>query len=362
MRALIHEGEGRIRYTESLSVREPEKDEVLVRIVASGICHSDISVMNGTIEWPAPAVLGHEGAGVIEQVGAGVTGLAPGDHVVLHTLAYCGHCAHCDTGKPTHCRSTLGNRSQPFTQDGAAVSNFAATSTFAEYTVVKQQQAVKVDPAIPLDVACVVGCGVLTGVGSVLHRANVAAGDTAAVFGVGGIGLNVIQGLRLAGAARIIAVDLLASREDLARAFGATDFVDATKHDAPARIKELLPDPLPWAAGVDWAFECSGSPVALGNATASLGWGGNCVIVGTPKATATLELPIMPMSMVDRGIMGVRYGTSQPHRDIAVYLDLYRTGQLKLEELVTKRYALDQYEEAFHDLESGKLARGVFVF
>lgn len=362
MRALIHEGEGRIRYTETLTVREPDKDEVLVRIVASGICHSDISVMNGTIEWPAPAVLGHEGAGVIEKVGASVTGLQPGDHVVLHTLAYCGHCAHCDTGKPTHCRSTLGNRSQPFTQDGTAVSNFAATSTFAEYTVVKQQQAVKVHPDIPLDVACVVGCGVLTGVGSVLHRANVAAGDTAAVFGVGGIGLNVIQGLRLAGARRIVAVDLLPTREDLARTFGATDFVDASSEDVPARIRELLPDPLAWAAGVDWAFECSGSPVALRSAADSLGWGGTCIVVGTPKQSATVELPIMPLGMVDRGIMGVRYGTSQPHRDIPVYLDLYRNGQLKLDELVTRRYTLDRYEEAFHDLESGKLARGVFVF
>lgn len=362
MRGLIHEGGGRIRYSETLSIRKPDKDEVLVRIVASGICHSDISVMNGTIDWPAPAVLGHEGAGVVEEVGSSVVGLRVGDHVVLHTLAYCGQCAHCDTGKPTHCRSTLGNRSQPYMQDDVPVGNFAATSTFAEYTVVKQQQAVKVDPDIPLDVACIVGCGVLTGVGSVLHRANVATGDTAAVFGIGGVGLNVIQGLRLAGARRVIAVDLLASREEMARNFGATDFIDASKADVPSRIRELLPDTLDWAAGVDWAFECSGSPVALGSATASLGWGGTCVVVGTPNASATVELPILQLGMVDRSVIGVRYGSSQPHRDIAVYLDLYRSGLLKLEELVTKRYTLDQYEEAFHDLESGKLARGVFVF
>jgi len=363
MRGLIYGGSGRMAFTEDLAVREPAEDEVMVRIVASGICHSDLSVLDGTIEWPAPAVLGHEGAGVIERVGAGVKLLQPGDHVALHTLANCGHCAHCETGRPTRCRATLGNRSQPFRLGDAPVWNFAATSTFAEFTVVKQQQAVKIDPAIPLDLACLIGCGVLTGVGSVIHRANVATGDTAAVFGVGGVGLNVIQGLRIAGASRIIAVDLLASREPMARAFGATDFIDASQEDAAARIKEIAADPVNvYAAGVDWTFECSGSGAALRSATAALGWGGNCVIVGVPAKNATMELPVEAMAYVDRGVMGARYGSSQPHRDIPAYLSLYKNGALKLEELVTKRYRLDQYEEAFHDLESGKLARGVFVF
>jgi len=362
MRALIYEGRDRIRYTEHLEVREPDHDEVKIRLVASGICHSDISVINGTIDWAAPAVLGHEGAGIVDTVGASVRGLEPGDPVVLHTLAYCGRCVHCDRGTPTRCRSTLGNRSQPFSLNGEPVSNFAASSTFAEFTVVKQQQAIKVAPGTRLDVACVVACGVVTGVGSVLQRAKVQHGETAAVFGVGGVGLNVVQGLRLAGASRIIAVDLLPSREPQARAFGATDFIDASQQDAPARIRELLPDTLAMAAGVDWAFECSGSPTALAGAAASLGWGGNCVIVGVPKASATIELPIANMALVDRGLIGARYGSLQPHRDIPAYLDLYRNGLLKLDELVTKRYPLDRFEEAFHDLESGQLARGVFVF
>ena len=363
MRGLIYEGPGQMTYTEDLTVREPGEDEVLVGIVASGICHSDLSVLDGTIDWPAPAVLGHEGAGVIERVGANVKLLQPGDHVALHTLANCGHCAHCEAGRPTRCRATLGNRSQPFRLGDKAVSNFAATSTFAEFTVVKQQQAVKIDPAVPLDLACLIGCGVLTGVGSVIHRAKVATGDTAAVFGIGGVGLNVVQGLRIAGASRIIAVDLLASREAMARAFGATDFIDASKEDAVARIKELTADTVNvHASGVDWSFECSGSVPALRNATAALGWGGNCVVVGVPASSATIELPIGALAYVDRGVMGVRYGSSQPHRDIPAYLSLFKNGGLKLEELVTQRYRLDQYEEAFHDLESGKLARGVFVF
>ncbi|MDD3798127.1 MAG: Zn-dependent alcohol dehydrogenase [Novosphingobium sp.] len=363
MRALIYEGKDKVSFTDKLTVRDPADDEVLVRIVASGICHSDISVIDGKIDWPAPAVLGHEGAGVIEKVGAKVSELAPGDHVALHTLAYCGHCAHCESGHPTHCRHTLGNCSQPFELEGKPVSNFAATSTFAEYTVVKHQQAVKIDKSIPLDVACLIGCGVLTGVGSVINRAKVEAGDTAAVFGVGGIGLNVIQGLRLAGASRIIAVDLMASREETARSFGATDFIDASREDAPAKIKELLADPVkPATGGADWSFECSGSKIALQNAIASLGWGGNCVMVGTPAFDATIEMPVFPLLSVDRGLIGARYGSSKPHRDIPAYLALYSNGSLMLDELITTRYKLEDFEQAFHDLETGKLARGVFVY
>ena len=362
MRALIYEGRDRISYTEDLEVRDPGPDEVKIRLVASGICHSDISVINGTIDWEAPAVLGHEGAGIVHEVGSAVVELKPGDPAVIQNLAYCGHCRHCDAGKPTRCRSTIGNRSQPFRLNGKPVSNFAATSTFAEFTIIKQQQAIKVDPGTRLDIACVIACGVVTGVGSVLQRAQVSHGETSAVFGVGGVGLNVVQGLRIAGASRIIAIDRLASREEQARDFGATDFINAAQEDVPARIKEMLPDTLPMAAGVDWAFECSGSPAALSSAVASLAWGGNCVIVGVPEVTATIELPIASMTIVDRGVIGARYGTLQPHRDIPAYLDLYRNGLLKLDELVTKRYSLDQFEEAFHDLESGKLARGVFVF
>ena len=363
MRALIYEGKGKVSFTDQLTVREPGEGEVLVRIVASGICHSDISVIDGTIDWPAPAVLGHEGAGIVERVGPNVTSLVPGDHVALHTLAYCGHCSHCESGHPTRCRQTLGNRSEPFSLEGQPVSNFAATSTFAEYTVIKHQQAVKIAPDIPLDIACVIGCGVLTGVGSVINRAKVAPGDTAAVFGVGGVGLNVVQGLRLAGASRIVAVDLMASREENARRFGATDFIDASKDDAPARIRELLADPLkPQTGGADWAFECAGSVVALKNAIASLAWGGNCVIVGMPSFDSTIEIPVFPLLSVDRGVLGARYGSSKPHRDIPAYLALYANGDLMLDELVTHRYKLEEFEQAFHDLETGKLARGVFVY
>ena len=362
MRALVYEGSGKIRFVDDIEVREPGPSEVLVRIVASGICHSDISVINGTIDWPAPAVLGHEGAGIIEKLGPGVTELAVGDHVALHTLANCGRCGPCASGRPTHCRQSLGNRAQPFSRNGEPVSSFAATSTFVEKTVVKANQAVRIDPTVPLDIACVVGCGVLTGVGSVVNRARVKPGETAAVFGIGGIGLNVLQGLRLSGASRIIAIDLLPTREEKAREFGATDFIDASKGDVPQRIKDIVSGGSPdHGSGVDWAFECVGSTRVLNDAMASLGWGGNCVIVGTTAAGTMAEVSLTPLSFVDRGVMGARYGASRPHQDIPSYIAQYRQGKLLLDELVTQRYDLADFERAFHDLEEGKLARGVFV-
>ena len=362
MRALIYEGPGNIRFVEDVEVREPGAGEVLVRIAASGICHSDISVINGTIDWPAPAVLGHEGAGVVEKLGPGVTELAVGDHVALHTLANCGRCGPCESGRPTHCRQSYGNRAQPFSRNGEPVSSFAATSTFVEKTVVKANQAVRIDPTVPLDIACVVGCGVLTGVGSVVNRARVKPGETAAVFGIGGIGLNVLQGLRLSGASRIIAIDLLPTREAKAREFGATDFIDASKGDVPQRIKDIVSGGNPdHGSGVDWAFECVGNTRVLNDAMASLGWGGNCVIVGTTAAGTMAEVSLTPLSFVDRGVMGARYGASRPHQDIPSYIAQYRQGKLLLDELVTQRYDLADFERAFHDLEEGKLARGVFV-
>jgi S-(hydroxymethyl)glutathione dehydrogenase/alcohol dehydrogenase len=368
MRALVFKGKDLIELSNEVTVRGPEAGEVIVRIVACGLCRSDLSVMHGAIPWPAPAVLGHEGAGIVEEVGPGVTKLRPGDHVVIHTLANCGHCAQCDQGKPTHCRQTLGNRTTPFSLDGAPVSNFAAVSAFAEYTLVKQDQLVVIDHDIPLNAACLIGCAVLTGVGSVLNRARVRVGETAAVFGVGGVGLNVIQGLAIAGASRIIAVDTVADKRPIAEAFGATDFIDAGQADSAAQIRALLPHSKtqssgPFGAGgVDWAFECTGSPVALKSCVAALDWGGTAVIVGVPPQGATIELPINPIAYVDRAIIGARYGSSRPHHDIPMMIGLYRQGRLKLDELITRQYPIEDFRTGFADLEQGKLARGVLTF
>ena len=363
MRGIVYTGE-KAEITHDLEVRAPGPTEVLVRVEAAGVCHSDLSVVNGTIPWPSPSVLGHEGAGVVEAVGDAVTTVKTGDHVVVATLATCGACRWCNTGQPTRCRKSMGNVSQPFTLDGQPCFNFAATSSFAERIVVQGVQAVPISPDIPLATACLIACGVITGFGAVVNRARVQPGDTAAVFGVGGVGLNAIQALRLSNASRIIAVDAMPSKEALARQFGATDFVDASAVDAAAAIRELLPGQgAPFGnGGVDWAFECVGHPGVLRTAFDVLDWGGTVVVVGVPSRAAELTVPITPVVHVERGIIGCRYGSGRPHHDIPLIVQLYLDGKLLLDELVSQTYPLESFPDVVRDMEDGKLARGVLTF
>ncbi len=362
MRGLVFLGDGKVDVRDDVEVREPGPTEVRVRIAAAGVCHSDLSVIDGTIPWPAPAVLGHEGAGVVEAVGSEVRSVKPGDHAVLTTLANCGLCKFCNTGRPTWCRRSMGNMGKPFTVAGEPAWNFASSSVFAESTVVGETQVVRIDDDVPLTSACLIGCGVLTGVGAVFNRAKVQRGQTVAVFGVGGVGLNVIQGSAIAGASRIIAVDTVAAKEPLARHFGATDFVDASTNDAVAFIRELLPGQGVFGSGgVDWSFECVGHPAVLRNAMDILDWGGNCVILGVPPPNTELTTIMNNLTHVDRGVMGCRYGSVRPHHDVPLLVGLYRQGKLKLDELVSATYPLDEFQRVVDDLHAGKLARGVLT-
>jgi S-(hydroxymethyl)glutathione dehydrogenase/alcohol dehydrogenase len=365
VRGIVYTGE-KAELTDELGLRAPGPIEVVVRTAAAGVCHSDLSVVDGTIPWPSPSVLGHEGAGVVEEVGSAVTMVRPGDHVVVSTLASCGMCRWCNTGRPTWCRRTMGNVTQPFTFRGEPAYNFAATSSFAELTVVQQVQAVPISKDVPLQSACLIACGVLTGVGAVLNRAKVSPGQTAAVFGVGGVGLNVIQGLRLAGASRIVAVDAVAAKEDLARAFGATDFVDASQVDAVEAIRGMLPtgggDGAMPTAGVDWSFECVGNEKVLASALEVLDWGGTCVAVGVPAQTAQVPVRVTHLTHVDRGLLGSRYGSARPHHDIPLLVGLYLDGRLMLDELVSRTEPLEGFDAVVADMHDGKLARGVLTF
>ena len=368
MRGIVYTGDD-VEVTDQLSVGDPGPTEVRVAIGAAGVCHSDLSVINGTIPWKAPSVLGHEGAGVVEAVGSEVRSVKVGDHVVIATLQSCGTCRACSTGHPTWCVKTLGNVSQPFMFKGEPASNFAGTSVFAESTIIKEVQAVKISKDVPMTSACLIGCGVLTGVGAVLNRARVEAGETAAVFGVGGVGLNVIQGLRLAGASRIIAVDTLASKEALARQFGATHFVDASSVDAVAAIREIVPPgpdkvtgALGWTGGVNWSFDCVGHPVVLRNALDVLDWGGNALAIGIPPQGTEVSVDVNALAYVDRGLLGCRYGSARPHHDIPLMVELYLSGRLMLDELVTEQRPLEGFREIVADMEAGKLARGVLTF
>ena len=366
MRGIVYTGND-AEVTDELEVSDPGPTEVKVKIAAAGVCHSDVSVIDGTIPWKSPAVLGHEGAGVVEQVGSEVRSVKPGDHVVIATLASCGTCRACNTGHPTMCVQTLGRSAEPFKFRGEPASNFAAASVFAEYTIVSAVQAVPIAPEVPFTSAALIGCGVLTGVGAVLNRAKVSAGETAAVFGVGGVGLNVIQGLRLAGASRIIAVDTLAVKEDLARQFGATHFVDASTSDAVEEIRRIVPHGPRSVAGalgpggVTWAFECVGHPVPLRSAIDCLDWGGTAVAIGVPPRGTEVSVDVNSLSYVDRGLMGCRYGSSRPAHDIPLMVELYLQGRLMLDELVTETRPLEGFKEIVADMAAGKLARGVLT-
>lgn len=368
MRGIVWTGEAAEVRTD-VEVRGPAHDEVWVRMVAAGVCHSDASVLDGTIPWPAPSLMGHEGAGVVEAVGAGVTRVRAGDHVVVATVANCGACKWCNVGKPTWCRASISNRTEPFTVGGEPAGNFAATSSFAEVTVVKEVQAVAIDPDVPLTSACLIACGVVTGLGSVLNRADVRPGQTAAVFGAGGVGLSAIQGLRIKQASRVIAVDANPAKREIALQLGATDFIDVNQvDDVVAAIAELVPH-APGVArgpfgsgGVDWAFECTGHPAVLANAIDCLDWGGSCVVVGQAAPGVTMPMPIAHLTQVDRNIIGSRAGGVRPQYDIPMIVDLYRRGQFDLDSMVTRTYPMEEFHSVLHDMHEGTLARGVLTF
>lgn len=356
MRALVWTGQLEVR--DDVEVRAPGSRDVIVKIVNAGLCHSDVSVLDGTIPFPTPAVLGHEGAGVVEEVGSAVTKVQPGDHVVLTTLGSCGQCDACDRGLPTHCRDTAGKLHRPFTVGrGASASKafqFANAGVFTERTVVHETQAVVIDERVPLSSACLIGCAVVTGAGAVWNRAKVGLGESVVVIGAGGIGQSVIQAARLSGASRIVVVDANAAKEGAARQMGATDFVDATSvDDTVAAVKDLgLPD------GVDHAFECVGHPALIRQAIDLLDWGGQCVLLGVPKMGTEASFVVSTMYN-DKSILGCRYGSTKPHHDIPLVVSLYLEGRFLLDEMVSQTYDLADVHLALDDLHHGKLNRGV---
>ncbi len=351
MKGIVFDGE-QLEVVNDLSVRAPGPSEVLVRITHSGVCHSDASVLDGTIPYPTPVVLGHEGAGVVEALGPGVTGLGEGDPVVLSTLGQCGACPACDAGRPTLCRATFGARPTPFERAGRPHHSFANVSSFAQRVVVKANQAIPIPREVPLAAASLIGCAVLTGAGAVFNRAKVRPGESVVVIGVGGIGLNVIQAAALSGAQPIVAIDTNPEREKIAVGFGATHFVDGTGDTVPA-VKDLT-----GGFGAQHVFECVGSRALVERAVDMVDWGGNVVILGVAPMGSKVEF--MPAATyLDVTIMGCRYGTSRPHTDVRRITDLYLAGRLKLDELVSRTYAMRDVHAAFDDMHHGRIARGV---
>jgi S-(hydroxymethyl)glutathione dehydrogenase/alcohol dehydrogenase len=354
VKAAVYHGGGAPVAIEDVRVKEPGTGEVRVALKAAGLCHSDVSVLDGTIPYPVPVVLGHEGAGVVESIGPGVTSLKVGDTVILSTLAHCGRCVACEAARPTQCRNAPSPKdSVPFFVGGKPAFQFANTSAFTELTLVREQSAIPFDRRVPFDRACLIGCGIMTGVGAVLNRGKVEPGATMAVFGVGGIGLNCVQGGVLAGASRIVAVDVNPQKLELAKTFGATDVIDSRETDALEAIRDLT------RGGADYTFECVGSLAVIQTALDALAPGGTLVIVGVPKLGSKFEFPVHTIYN-NKAILGCRYGAARPRKDFAMLADLYLAGRLKIDELVTEHYRLDDFQRALDDLHAGHLARGVF--
>jgi S-(hydroxymethyl)glutathione dehydrogenase/alcohol dehydrogenase len=301
-------------------------------------------------------VLGHEGAGEVVEVGAGVSKVKVGDHVILSTLGNCGQCDACDRGQATHCRSMAGRMEMPFTVGGTPAFQFANLGCFSDYTVVHETQAVVIPKEVPMDVACLIGCGVATGTGAAVNRAKVEVGTTCVVIGCGGIGLSVIQGCRLRGAGRIIAVDINPRKKDIALKVGATEFLDNSGiSDLPAAIRDLgAPN------GVDYSFEAVGDVQLIRDCIDMLDWGGSAVMIGVPGMGSEGSFNVQSMYH-NKSIMGCRYGAARPHHDFPLYARLYMNGQLLLDEMVTQTYPLADIEKAIEDQHDGKLARGVLV-
>jgi NDMA-dependent alcohol dehydrogenase len=348
-----------------LDVQAPQRDEVLVRMAAGGVCHSDLHVMTGHLVGALPAVLGHEGAGVVAEVGPGVTHLKPGDHVIPLWRLSCGTCEHCSDGRPALCAAgtqirmtgRLLDGTTRFSLGGTEIKHFAGVSSFSEYSVVPARAALKVPDDLPLDRAALLGCAVITGVGAAINCAKVKPGSSAVVFGAGGVGLNVVQGAAIAGAEKIIAVDLLPSKLDFARRFGATHTINASDGDPVAAVRALT-----GGRGVDYALEVIGLPKTMRQAYDCLAKRGMAVVVGVSPMTAEVSVPVMSLVYEERVLTGSVYGSSRPHIDIPKLIDLYRAGRLKLDELLTRTYPFDQINEAYAALERGEVARSVVSF
>lgn len=360
--ALCREWNGPIQ-VETIRVDPPRRNEITIKLRACGVCHSDLSAATGVIPFPPPLVLGHEGAGTVIAVGEGVTDFQEGDHVVSSFIYMCGKCRQCSRGRPVLCEQAHkalhhlpDGTVRTHDGDGNPLNVFGACGVMAEYATLHVNNAVKIDPDVPLERAALVGCAVMTGAGSVFNTAQLEPGSTAAVFGVGGVGLNAIQGCAIAGARVIVAVDTNEEKLAMARQFGATHTVNAREHDdAGKAVKKMT-------GGVDYAFECVGSGVTVAQAYGSLGRGGTAVVVGVADVKDKTTFRTLSLPADERTLKGSWLGSARPQFDFPRLLGLYQGGRLKLDELVTHTYPIDEAPQAFEDLKAGRNARGVILF
>jgi len=366
-RAAVARGAGQPLEIEEIQVAAPKAGEVMVRIVATGVCHTDAFTLSGEDpEGIFPAILGHEGGGIVEAVGPEVTSVKPGDHVIPLYTPECGKCSFCTSGKTNLCqaiRATQGQGLMPdgtsrFSSNGETIYHYMGTSTFSEYTVLPEISVAKVNPEAPLDKVCLLGCGITTGIGAVLNTAKVEPGATVGVFGLGGIGLSVVQGAVMAGAARIIAIDINEDKFEMARMLGATDFVNPRNYDQP--IQEVIVDLTD--GGVDYSFECIGNTEVMRSALECChkGWG-ESVIIGV--AGAGQEISTRPFQLVTGRVWrGTAFGGVRGRSELPGYVERYMNGEIKIDEMVTHTMGLEDINQAFELMHGGESIRSVVTF
>lgn len=344
---------------EEIDIADPVDREVLVRTAASGVCHSDLHFIEGLYTTPSGTILGHEAAGVVEAVGPNVTEVVPGDHIIACLSIFCGQCDYCLTGRTHLCsnRPTRSDAQGPrLSQNGEMLTQFASIGSYAEQMLLHENGIVKIEKDFPFGQAALIGCGVTTGVGAALNTAKVSPGSTVAVFGAGGVGLSAIQGARIAGARKIIAVDTVEHKLQTAKELGATDGVDASLGDPVDQIREMTN-----GQGVDFAFEAIGLKVAAEQAWQSLRAGGTATIIGMIPMGQNVEIPGNEL-LREKKLQGSSMGSNRFKVDMPQYIEFYRQGRLKLDEMITKTRPLEEINEAFADMKSGAVARTVIMF
>ncbi len=354
---LLNVGDPQLEVADDVEVVDPGPGQVLVRITHTGLCHSDVSAMNGTIPVAAPAVLGHEGAGVVESVGSGVSTVASGDHVIIVWSPPCGTCLYCTGRKqPNLCTTLMFAPSGPkFRRGGVELGSMAGAGTFAEYTVMPEQGVVKIDRDVPLDVASLIGCAVMTGAGAAINTAKVKPGSSVIVFGAGGVGVSAIQGARIAGAAEIVAVDLNPGKLATAKHFGATHAVTPDQLD-DAKLTVTGGD------GFDYALECIGNPTVMRAAYDATRRGGTTCIVGVGRMDEVLALSAFELFFNEKTLVGSYYGGADTRTDFHQLLRLWRNGKLDLEGMITRRISIDQVNDGVEQMLHGNVVRQVIEF
>jgi S-(hydroxymethyl)glutathione dehydrogenase/alcohol dehydrogenase len=350
---------------EVLDLAPPQAGEVLVKVAATGVCRSDWQLVTGATQHPLPLVPGHEGAGVVEDVGEGVTCVGPGDPVILNWAPSCGTCFYCLNERPSLCATyvepiwagTMMDGTPRLSKNGEPVYHYCALACFSEYAVVPQESCVPLQKEVPLRIGAVIGCAVTTGVGAVLNKAQVRAGSSVAVFGAGGVGLSTVLGASLAGARPLIAIDTVTAKEKVATELGATHFLTADGTNSPAAIRDLTE-----GRGADYVFDTTGVPAVQEQCLEAVRPGGTVVLSGLAPMGTRTNLPGAILTRQEKTVTGSYYGSGHPPSDFRRYAELYLEGKLDLDRLISKTYSLDQINIAFADLVAGKLARGVVVF